>query len=161
MPSIPYCTNGTRILRALMTPVNPSLPGSPIPALPLSACNYQQTAGGKRQVTQVTQENKEEEESRGCCSRFFSRGVQCLWYLYGCLWTCFSVQYICETKGRKTITVTQATIDYVKMKGADVINGSSRMDTATESCFQRLRSVHQKASEENRMVILSRSKEKR
>jgi hypothetical protein len=59
-----------------------------------------------------------------------------------------------KPKGEKPLTVTQATINYVKMKGADVINDLRGMDTSQRKVvFRDYEAYIKKHPKENRMVI--------
>ncbi len=59
-----------------------------------------------------------------------------------------------KPKGEKPLTVTQATINYVKMKGADVINDLRGMDTSQQKVvFRDYEAYIKKHPKENRMVI--------
>ena len=66
-----------------------------------------------------------------------------------------------KPKGEKPLTVTQATIDYVKMKGVDVINGLRGMDTSQQKVvFRDYEAYIKRHPKENRMVIRRAPKKK-
>ena len=66
-----------------------------------------------------------------------------------------------KPKGEKPLTVTQATIDYVKMKGAEVINDLKGMDRSQQKVvFRDYEAYIKRHPKENRMVIRRAPKKK-
>lgn len=151
---MPYCSHTTAYSAGLDDTVNPSLPGSPIPALPLSSCNYQQTAGGKRRKSRKSRKKTKKKKAGAAVVG----SLVAAYSVYGIYMAAYGLVSAYNTfvkpKGEKPLTVTQATIDYVKMKGADVINDLRGMDTSQQKVvFRDYEAYIKRHPKENRVVI--------
>jgi len=154
MPSIPYCDNGTAYSAGFDVDVNPSLPGSPIQAQPLSACNYQQTAGGKRRTSRKLRKKTKKKKAGAAVVG----SLVAAYSVYGIYMAAYGLVSAYNTfvkpKGEKPLTVTQATIDYVKMKGTDVLNNLRGMDRSQQKVvFKDYEAYIKTHPKESRMVI--------
>ena len=116
---MPYCSHTTAYAAGFDVDVNPSLPGSPDPAQPLSMCNYQQTAGGKRRKSR--KKTKRKKKAGALATIVFATAAYCTLNAYRAA-SAFVLMYNTLKKPDPPLTVTQATLDYLKEQGRGLLS---------------------------------------